>query len=298
METQRTIAKEAYVSGVGLHTGNLCKAVFKPAPAQTGVVLIRTDLPGRPSVLAHYSNVLGVIRGTTIGNDAMRVHTIEHMLSALYALGIDNLFIELNANEPPILDGSSQGFFDTLKEAGLQPQDAPRRVLAPKESFSYSSGDTEIRFEPADELRLSASILYKHPLIQEQQVSVAIRPELYREEIAPARTFCFDYEVEALKKQGLAKGGSLDNAVVIGLDRIHNKEKKLRYPDEFARHKTLDLLGDLYLLGCRLQGHVAAVRPGHGHNINFVKQLAGRFLDARGSGSQADPKPLPAADPL
>ena len=275
---QHTIAKEADYKGIGLHTGNMCNAVFKPAPQNSGVILIRTDLPGAPRVQALYTNVLSVIRGTTVGNSAMRVHTIEHMLSAVYALGIDNLEIELNANEPPVADGSSRVFFDALKEAGLVDQDAERKVLAPQERLEYRSGETEITFEPAEELKLTTVLQYKHPLIQEQEISVTIEPERYRQEIATARTFCFDYEVEALKKQGLARGGSLDNAVVIGLDRIHNKEKSLRFPDEFARHKALDLLGDLFLLGVRLQGHVKAVRPGHGHNINFVKMLAEKFV--------------------
>ncbi len=275
---QQTIAKEADVKGIGLHTGNMCTAVFKPAPENHGVTLVRTDLPSHPSIQALYSNVLGVIRGTTVGNDAMRVHTIEHMLSAVYALGIDNLVIELNANEPPVADGSSRVFFDTLKEAGIVEQNAPRKVLRPTESFEYKSGETEIAFEPAEELTLTTILIYKHPLIQQQEFTVTIEPDRYRAEIASARTFCFDYEVEALKKQGLAKGGSLDNAVVIGLDRIHNKEKSLRFPDEFARHKALDLLGDLFLLGYRLKGHVRAVRPGHGHNINFVKLLVEKFL--------------------
>jgi len=287
MEFQHTIAQEAYFQGIGLHTGNLCKAVFKPAPDDHGVLLVRTDLPGRPSVRAHHSNVLSVIRGTTVGHEAMRVHTIEHMLSAVYALGIDNLLIELNANEPPVADGSSRIFYDTLKEAGVTAQSAERRVLTPTEPLRYKSGESEISFEPADELRLTVSILFNHPLIQQQEVSVLIEPSVYRDEIAPARTFCFDYEVEALKKQGLAKGGSLDNAVVVGLDRIHNKEKKLRFPDEFVRHKTLDLLGDLYLLGPRLKGHVTAVRPGHGHNINFVRLMAERFLHEN-TPAQAD----------
>lgn len=278
MDSQNTIGKEAYFKGIGLHTGNMCKAVFKPAAANTGITLVRTDLPGAPSVPALYSNVLGVIRGTTVGNDAMRVHTIEHMLSAVYALGIDNLIIELNANEPPVADGSSQGFYDTLKEAGIVSQGVPRLYLEPKETLIYQNGESELRFEPAPELKLTVEIIFKHPLIQQQRVSFAIEPTSYRTEVAPARTFCFDYEVEALKKQGLAKGGSLDNAVVVGLDRIHNKEKKLRFPDEFARHKTLDLLGDLFLLGRRLKGHVTAIRPGHGHNTNFVKMLAERFL--------------------
>lgn len=276
--TQHTIAKETDYKGIGLHTGNMCKAVFKPAPENSGVILVRTDLPGQPSVQAHYSNVTSVIRGTTVGNDTMRVHTIEHMLSAVYALGIDNLIIELNANEPPVADGSSRVFFDALKEAGVVAQQAERKILAPSERLEYKNGDTEFTFEPADELILTTVLQYKHPLISRQEITVTIEPDRYRHEIASARTFCFDYEVEALKKQGLAKGGSLDNAVVIGLDRIHNKEKNLRFPDEFARHKALDLLGDLFLLGVRLSGHVRAVRPGHGHNINFVKLLAEKFL--------------------
>lgn len=283
MDHQFTIAKEAYFKGIGLHTGNMCKAVFKPAPANNGVTLVRTDLPGSPSVQALYSNVLGVIRGTTVGNDAMRVHTIEHMLSAVYALGIDNLIIEMNANEPPVADGSSQGFFDTLKEAGLKAQEAERLYLQPTEPLHYKNGESELRLEPANELILTTEIIFKHPLIQNQTITMTIEPDRYRTEIAPARTFCFDYEVEALKKQGLAKGGSLDNAVVVGLDRIHNKEKKLRFPDEFVRHKTLDLLGDLYLLGRRLRAHVTAIRPGHGHNTQFVKQMAEKFLSPTGT---------------
>jgi len=279
MNTQHTIAREVYFQGIGLHTGNLCKAVFKPGPASSGVRLVRTDLPNQPSIQALYSNVLGVIRGTTVGNEVMRVHTIEHMLSAVYALGIDNLIIELNANEPPVADGSSQGFFDTLKEAGVVEQDAPREAVQPTERIEYRNGETEIILEPADNLQLTTVLIFNHPLIQRQEVTIVIEPEAYRREIAPARTFCFDYEVEALKKQGLARGGSLDNAVVIGLDRIHNKEKKLRFPNEFARHKALDLLGDLFLLGRPLKGHITAVRCGHGHNINFVKQLADRYIE-------------------
>jgi len=275
---QFTLAKEADFKGIGLHTGNMCKAVFKPAPENTGVTLVRTDLPGQPRIQALYTNVVTVVRGTTVGNDDMRVHTIEHMLSAVYALGIDNLIIELNANEPPVADGSSRVFYDALKEAGLVAQQAQRKTLCPTERLEYKSGDTEVTFEPANELKLTTVVIYKHPLIKQQEITVTIEPERYRNEIASARTFCFDYEVEALKKQGLAKGGSLDNAVVIGLDRIHNKEKVLRFPDEFARHKALDLLGDLFLLGVRLQGHVRAIRPGHGHNINFVKLLAEKFL--------------------
>ncbi len=281
MSTQHTIGKEVYFKGVGLHTGNLCQAIFKPAPPNTGARLVRTDLPGQPSIQALYSNVISVVRGTTVGNEGMRVHTIEHVLSAVYALGIDNITIEMNANEPPVADGSSQGFFDTLKEAGLVDQGAPREFLQPRERMEYRGGETEITFEPADYLELTTVVIYNHPMIQRQEATIKVEPLTYRQEIAPARTFCFDYEVEALKKQGLARGGSLDNAVVVGLDRIHNKEKKLRFENEFARHKALDLLGDLYTLGRPLKGRITAVRPGHGHNINFIKQLAERFIEQK-----------------
>jgi UDP-3-O-acyl N-acetylglucosamine deacetylase len=281
MDHQHTIKREVYFKGIGLHTGNMCKAVFKPATANSGVKLVRTDLPGQPSIQAHYSNVLGVIRGTTVGNEAMRVHTIEHMLSAVYALGINNLVIELDANEPPVADGSSQGFYDTLKESGLEDQGVPREYLQPNDRLEYKGGETEILMEPSDKLEITTVVIFNHPLIQRQEMNIIIEPQPYRQEIAPARTFCFDYEVEALKKQGLARGGSLDNAVVVGLDRIHNKEKKLRFPNEFARHKALDLLGDLYLLGKPLKAKITATRPGHGHNINFVKLLAEKFLERK-----------------
>jgi len=278
-DNQGTIARDTFVSGIGLHTGNRCKAVFKPAEPNTGVTFVRTDLPGSPAVAALYTNVLGVIRGTTVGNnDTMRVHTIEHMLSAVYALGLDNLLIEMDANEPPIVDGSSQSFFDALKNAGLVEQAVPKKFLKITEPFEYRDKETVISVEPSDVLQLSVEIQFKHPLIQHQKTTLILNDVDYRREISPARTFCFDYEVEALKKQGLAKGGSLDNAVVVGLNRIHNKEKKLRFPDEFVRHKTLDLLGDLFLLGYRLQGHVTAVRPGHGHNVNFVRALAEKYI--------------------
>src|SRR5882724_6258015 len=166
METQHTIARDVFFQGIGLHTGNLCKALFRPASANTGVRLVRTDLPEQPSIQAHYSNVLGVIRGTTVGNEEMRVHTIEHMLSAVYALGIDNLVIELNANEPPVADGSSQGFFDTLKEAGFVEQSAPREFIQPQERLEYKSGETEITLDPAETLQIRTEVIFNHPLIQ------------------------------------------------------------------------------------------------------------------------------------
>jgi UDP-3-O-[3-hydroxymyristoyl] N-acetylglucosamine deacetylase/3-hydroxyacyl-[acyl-carrier-protein] dehydratase len=280
-EPQCTIAREAVYKGVGLHTGNKCHLVFKPAPADSGVVFVRTDLPGKPRLHATHAIVSSVIRGTTLSlggekDHEARVHTVEHVLSALYGLGIDNLEIEVNANEPPVADGSAMPFIDVLLQAGLQPQDRTRSYFRP-EPFTYKAGESEYAVEPADGLILETTIDFNHPLVSRQTLVFRLGAEEYLREVARARTFCFDYEVEALKRQGLAKGGSLDNAVVVGLDKIHNKEKSLRYPDEFVRHKTLDLLGDLFLLGVRLKARVRASRVGHGHNVNVVKQIAAQM---------------------
>ncbi|MBK8871518.1 MAG: UDP-3-O-[3-hydroxymyristoyl] N-acetylglucosamine deacetylase [Elusimicrobia bacterium] len=280
-EPQRTLAKEAVYKGVGLHTGNKCQLVFKPAPADHGVVFVRVDLPDRPRLPAHHSIVSSVIRGTTLSldgekNHEARVHTVEHVLSALYGLGIDNMEIEVNANEPPVADGSAAPFLDVLEKAGVQDLDKPRRFFQP-DALEYRAGDTFYEVQPADELTLETMISFKHPFIGDQKVEFTLGPGRFRSEISRARTFCFDYEVEALKRQGLARGGSLDNAVVVGMDRIHNKEKVLRYPDEFVRHKTLDLLGDLFLLGLPLKARIKAYRVGHGHNVNLVKQLAAQM---------------------
>jgi len=279
-ETQRTIAGEAVYKGVGLHTGNKCQLVFKPAPENSGVVFVRTDLRSKPVIPASHEVVTSVIRGTTLsqpgGDPEARVHTVEHVLSGLYALGIDNMVIEVNANEPPVADGSSKPFIDAILKAGLKDQTAPRQAFVP-DPIAYKQGETEYTVEPSGELVLETTIDFKHPLVQKQTRAFRIAREEYIQEISSARTFCFDYEVEALKRQGLARGGSLDNAVVVGMDKIHNKEKSLRYPDEFVRHKTLDLLGDLYLLGLPLRARVSSVRPGHGHNVNLVKQLAAQL---------------------
>jgi UDP-3-O-acyl N-acetylglucosamine deacetylase len=278
-EPQRTVAREAMYKGVGLHTGNLCRLLFKPAPANAGVVFVRADMPGRPVLPASWRIVSSVVRGTTLsagGEGGPRVHTVEHVLSALYALGIDNAVIEVDANEPPVADGSARPFVDALLEAGVRDQDAPRRYFQP-DPLEHRAGETFYRVDPADVLEIETSIAFEHPLVREQTRLFRVTRDEYLSEISRARTFCFDYEVEALKRQGLAKGGSLDNAVVVGMDKIHNKEKALRYPDEFVRHKTLDLIGDLYLLGLPLLARIRAHRVGHGHNVNLVKQLAAQM---------------------
>jgi UDP-3-O-acyl N-acetylglucosamine deacetylase len=292
-EPQRSIAKEAIYKGIGLHTGNKCHLVFKPAPADHGVVFVRTDLPGQPRLRAHHSIVSSVIRGTTLSLDGekgheARVHTVEHVLSALAGLGIDNGVVEVNANEPPVADGSALPFWEAIEKAGVRELDRPRRFFQP-DPLEYRAGETFYEVQPADDLVLETMIHFKHPLVGEQSRTFTITKENYLRDIVRARTFCFDFEVEALKRQGLAKGGSLSNAVVVGMDRIHNKEKTLRYPDEFVRHKTLDLLGDLFLLGLPLKARIKAFRVGHGHNVNLVKQLAAQM----GGGHPAPGYPAP-----
>lgn len=282
-DKQKTIAGEATYKGIGLHTGSKCVLTFKPAPADHGVTFVRTDLPGAPSIKADHRHVTAVIRGTTISAEGdkeslARVHTVEHVLSALFCLGIDNCVIEVNANEPPVADGSAMPFIEVIQKAGVKELDATKRYFQP-DRIEYIAGDTGTHYlvEPADDFQVDVTIEFKHPLIGRQNRAFHVNQETYLKDISRARTFCFDFEVEQLKSHGLAKGGSLDNAVVVGADRIHNKEKALRYPDEFVRHKTLDLIGDLFLLGMPLKAKVTATRVGHGYNVNIVKQLAAQL---------------------
>ncbi|MFN0118684.1 MAG: UDP-3-O-acyl-N-acetylglucosamine deacetylase [Elusimicrobiota bacterium] len=272
MNIQQTIASPMTLKGVGLHTGRKCVAQFFPAPEDHGIKFVRTDLPGKPSFLAHVNSVVDVVRGTTLGMGEGRVYTIEHVLSALNGLEIDNLLIEMNENEPPILDGSAIGFIEAIEKAGIQKQNKQRDFFRVDQPVVYESNQTLIKIEPADHFELHCEVSYDHPLIRNQKQSF-VRGDDYSKEIAPARTFCFDYEIESLKKNGLAKGGSLDNAIVIGPEGIYNPDAKLRFENEFVRHKILDLMGDLMLLGKPLKGKITALRCGHGHNVKFLKQL-------------------------
>lgn len=271
-DNQRTLAKPVAVKGVGLHTGRKCRATFQPAPENTGIKFVRIDLPGKPSFEAHVKNVVDVVRGTTLGLGDARVYTIEHMLSALNGLEIDNAIIEMDDNEPPVMDGSAREFVEEILKAGIQEQTAPKNFYTVAAPFEYASHQTVIRIEPADRFELDVEVDYNHPMISKQRITFN-RGEDYSKLISPARTFCFDYEIEALKKGGLAKGGSLDNAIVVGPEGIYNPGAALRFPDEFARHKALDLMGDLMLVGGPMRARVIARRCGHGHNVKFLLEL-------------------------
>ena len=271
MEKQKTINKPVSFSGHGLHTGNLTTVVFRPAPPGTGIVFARTDLPNKPTIKADIDHVVDVRRGTTLGANGARVLTVEHVLSGISGLQIDNIFVELDANEPPVGDGSCLHFVETLLEAGVTEQEAPREYIEIDEAITFRDKDRIITVLPWNELRLSVTADYDHRAIGTQYRSISVSQNEFAKEIAGARTFCFLHEVEALKAQGLIRGGSLENAVVIGTENILNED--LRFADEFVRHLILDLLGDLTLLGKPLKGHVIAIKPGHTPNARLAQKI-------------------------
>ncbi len=286
MDCQKTIKKGATYTGMGLHTGKICTINFKPAAADTGVKFVRVDIDGRPEIDAILENVVGLERGTTIGKNGVHVHTIEHILSALSGLGIDNITVEMNASEPPIGDGSALPYLEVIKEAGIEEQTGnPRQYITFTETIEFKKGDVELMVVPDEHFRISCTIDYKHPVVKTQFRSFVITRDIFEKEIAPARTYCFDYEIEILKKKGLAKGGSLDNAIIIGEKKIHNTN--LRFEDELVRHKILDIIGDLFLLGRPLKAHVIAIKTGHTSNIQLAQKIRERSLTVTSSRSKA-----------
>jgi UDP-3-O-[3-hydroxymyristoyl] N-acetylglucosamine deacetylase/3-hydroxyacyl-[acyl-carrier-protein] dehydratase len=271
MEMQRTIAREITYAGVGLHTGNETIINFKPAPADAGVKFVRIDLPDKPVIAGDIDHVIDVARGTTLGEGEVKIHTVEHVLAALAGLGIDNLIVEVNANEPPVADGSAMPFIEVLNKAGIVQQDKPKKFFEITEPIYLAQGEVVIAVLPHPTLRISFTIDYNHPALKSQFCSFEINEEVFQKEIASARTFCFLHEVESLQEQGLIKGGSLDNAVVIGDESI--PVDTLRYETEFVRHKILDMVGDFYLLGVPLKGHIMALKSGHAFNVQMVRRL-------------------------
>ncbi len=272
---QATIKHEVELEGIGLHTGNKSKITFRPAPANTGIRFFRSDLPGIPMIPARLGFVVTTVRGTNLALGDARVHTVEHVLSACTGLGIDNIDILTTANEPPIMDGSALPFIEVLLRAGLVDLDAPKRYLYLPHEVTYEGKDgARYRAVPARQFEIVATLIHDHPMMPKMSLSMTINRDSYLAEVARARTFCFEHEVQYLKSQGLAQGGSLENAIVIGSDKFHTNEEGLRYADEFVRHKVLDLIGDLTLIGRPLFNmRIEAERLGHAHNIEFAKKL-------------------------
>jgi len=270
MTSQRTLRRSVSCSGIGLHSGKKVRLRLKPAPVNHGIRFKRLDLDGL-EVSATTERVAGMNYATGLAQDAASVGTVEHLLAALVGLGIDNVSIELNQAEVPIMDGSAASFVYLVHEAGIQSQTTPRRFLKVTRPISLSRGDKRIAVYPSDHFKVTYSISFDHPLLRHQSRTQRVTEDSFIEDIAPARTFGFLNEVEQLRQKGLALGGSLDNAIVLGETGVLNNV--LRFEDEFVRHKILDVIGDLALIGHPIIGHVVAHRGGHALHASFAQKI-------------------------
>ena len=296
---QRTIRNVKSCKGGGLHTGVDSTITFHPAPENYGIRFVRSDIKNSPEIRADIDHVVDISRGTTIEENDVRIHTVEHALAAVTGLRIDNILIELNSKETPVMDGSAKDFVNALLNAGIVTQESERKVLEITRAVNYTDyyRDIDIHVIPSDRFRVTFLVEYPLPALGTQYEAIYNMEEDFAVEVAPARTFCFLSEIEMLKEQGLIKGGGLDNALVIVDKKIDQIEinrirhllgieeeviqgangilngKLLRFKNEPVRHKTLDLIGDLALLGTPIKGHVTAARAGHASNVEFVKKL-------------------------
>jgi len=296
---QRTIKQPVSMSGIGLHTGSISTMTFKPAPENFGIRFRRIDLDGSPEVPADVDHVVDISRGTTIELGPARVHTVEHVMAALAGLQVDNVLIELDANEPPVGDGSAKPYVDCLQSAGFEIQNAPKDYLIIDQTVTYHNEEKKVDIValPTDDFRITVMVDYNNPALGSQHTGMFSLEKEFIPDFAPCRTFCFLHEVEVLHSQGLIRGGNLDNAIVIvdrdlndsEIKRITNKlgiseavilgsngvvnNRALHFPNEPARHKLLDVLGDLALIGVPLKAQILAARPGHASNIAFARMI-------------------------
>jgi UDP-3-O-[3-hydroxymyristoyl] N-acetylglucosamine deacetylase len=270
MDAQRTLRRSTSCAGIGLHSGKKVTLSLKPAPADSGIRFRRIDLGGL-EIPASVTHLGGIQWATALSHEAASVETVEHLLAALVSTGIDNVVVELNTPEVPIMDGSSAPFIYLIQEAGIKRLASPRRYLKVLRPMTLSRGDKRIAIYPSDHFKVTYSISFDHPLLRHQARTMQVTEESFIEEIAPARTFCFLREVEMLRQNGLALGGSLDNAIVIGETGVLNSA--LRFEDEFVRHKILDVIGDLALVGHPIIGHVVAHRGGHALHTAFAARI-------------------------
>jgi len=272
---QKTIAKEASISGVGLHTGKNVKMVFRPAPINTGVRFLRVDLGEPVEIVADITNTVdmeGSVRRTILGSGKARITTVEHVLATIAGLGIDNLFIEIDSEEPAEPDGSALPYVSLLKEAGICEQEAERFYLRLDRPIALQENGIELVALPHEGFRISFTIQYDNALIGTQHLDVDIDEASFNKGIAPARTFALQAEVDRLREMGLIKGGSYANAIVVKDEKVESEES-LRFPDEFVRHKILDLVGDLFLVGLPIKGHIMAHKAGHSANVKLAMLL-------------------------
>lgn len=272
MQKQTTLKEEASCVGIGLHSGRKVSLALKPAAADRGIRFRRVDLGGIeiPATARYLSHIN---HATCLAKDGVRIETIEHLLASLRALSVDNVVVELDGPEVPIMDGSASPFIYLIHEAGIKSLPAFRSYVRLSRPVSVGDGGRFVAAYPCDQMRLSYTINFDHPLLKHQEYSIEIDESSFVEEIAPARTFGFLRDVELMRQAGLALGGSLDNAIVLGETGVLNNP--LRFPDEFVRHKILDLLGDLVLLGRPLLAHVVAMRAGHALHTELVRTVLG-----------------------
>ena len=270
MDAQRTVRRQISCVGIGLHSGNKVHLSLKPAVADSGIRFRRIDL-GHHEVPATIQHLAGIQLATGLARNDVSVDTVEHLMAALVAMGVDNVLIELNSPEVPIMDGSAAPFIYLIHEAGVRQLQAPRKYLKIVRPIAISRGDKRIGLYPSDHFKVTYSISYDHPLLRHQSRTLCITEESFVEEVAPARTFTFLKDVEMLRQNGLALGGSLDNAIVLGETGVLNNA--LRFEDEFVRHKILDAVGDLALVGYPVIGHLVAHRAGHALHTEFASKI-------------------------
>jgi UDP-3-O-[3-hydroxymyristoyl] N-acetylglucosamine deacetylase/3-hydroxyacyl-[acyl-carrier-protein] dehydratase len=272
---RRTIAARASVEGIGLHLGAPCRLTFAAAEPGQGIAFIRSDRPGSARIPATADRAVLTERHTQLGLDGDALHTVEHVLAAVLGLGFDDLTIEMDGPEPPVLDGSAQPFVEALQSCGIVLQDGTPRELVIREPFRLEDGESVYEASPATELELDVAIDFPHRLIGRQSAAWTVTAETFARELAPARTFGFMREVEGLRAKGLIRGASMENTVA--LDDTDVVNGALRWPDEFLRHKALDVVGDLALAGRRIRGRITAYKPSHRGTITFVRSLLTRF---------------------
>jgi UDP-3-O-[3-hydroxymyristoyl] N-acetylglucosamine deacetylase len=271
---QKTIKREVIASGIGLFTGEQVSIKIVPAPQNYGIVFQRVDLPGKPEIPAQLDFVREAPRCTRLATPKASIHMVEHLLSALCALGVDNAKIEVTGPEILAADGSAKLFVDLIEKAGLESQKSPHQFMQIAEPLYWSEGEVHLVALPADDFRISYTMHYPHsPLLRSQFFTLSLTPDRFKNEIAACRTFSLYEEILPFIEKGMIKGGGLENALVIKNDQILNPEGA-RFPDEMVRHKVLDLIGDLSLLGMRIKGHIISVRSGHSSNVAFAKILA------------------------
>ncbi len=284
MLKQKTISREVSLEGVGIHTGNKARVTLKPAALDSGVTFIRTDIAKTCRIKADVQSLLlepKLSRRSTISNNGAEVQTIEHLMAALSCLGIDNIEVEINNNEVPGLDGSALNFVELLEKAGICEQEKAKYVYAVKEPITVQEGSSSITIYPAKEFKVAYTLNYDHPLLEAQFLELEINAQSFKSDIAPARTFCLESEAQDLKNQGLGLGANYENTLVVGKNGV--VKNKVRFENEFVRHKILDLIGDLYLSGCAITGQVVALKSGHALNLKIAQKIYAQKMKEQGA---------------